>query len=284
MRVEYPIELFNNFNKSIWTNKVFSYFLIAIIICYTVLLRLNPDIYYKYLFNPIVLVIIVGCVVLITRYNIPLGFILTVSLIALYYPNTNQIITHTPVQVENFENQKIKVPVPGEDKNIVDDEKLNKKKKAKEEDEDEGDVDEEDDKPSKESFEDEKNEIKDVSLEKLNPGYYSKKNTNTTDKKKQNNKSPSSSNLTKSNNNKKIVSNDDKNTKAPTKTPGQSESFLGDVRNIMKDLDTGKNGINAVSAVKKINNLFYNKHKTTIKKMIEEDDDEDEESEDDDFF
>jgi len=273
MRVEYPIELFNNFNKSIWTNKVFSYFLITIIICYTVLLRLNPDIYYKYLFNPIVLVIIVGCIVLITRYNIPLGFILTVSLIALYYPNTNKIITHTPVQVENFENQKIKVPVPGEDKNIVDDETKNKKK-AKEEDVEE---EEDDDKPAKESFEDEKNEIKDVSLEKLNPGYYNKKNNNTTDKKKQNNKSSSSNN----------AKNNNKNTKLPSpttkKTPGQSESFLGDVRNIMRDLDTGKNGINAISAVKKINSLFYNKHKNNIKKMIEEEED-DEESEDDDFF
>ncbi len=280
MRVEYPIELFNNFNKSIWTNKVFSYFLIAIIICYTVLLRLNPDIYYKYLFNPIALVIIVCCIILITKYNTPLGFILTVSLIALYYPNTNKIITHTPIQVENFENQKIKIPVPGEDKNIIDDEKKNKKK-ANEEDEE----DDEEEKPSKESFEDEKNEIKDVSLEKLNPGYYTKKNNDTTDKKKQNNKSSSSNNA--KNNNKKVTPNDNKNTKSPStsteKTPGQSESFLGDVRNIMRDLDTGKNGINAISAVKKINSLFYNKHKNNIKKMIEEEED-DEESEDDDFF
>ncbi len=272
MRVEYPIELFNNFNKSIWTNKVFSYFLIAIIICYTVLLRLNPDIYYKYLFNPIVLIIIVGCIVIITRYNMPLGFILTVSLIALYYPNTNKIITHKSIHIENFENQKIKVPIPGEDKNIIDDEKSNKKNKNQDEED-------EDDKPSKESFEDEKNEIKDVSLEKLNPGYYTKKNNNTNDKKKQNNNVKSSSNKKSTNDNEKS-----KNTSSNKKTSGQSESFLGDVRNIMRDLDTGNNGINAVSAVKKINNLFYNKHKNNIKKMIEEDDDDDEESEDDDFF
>lgn len=267
MKVEYPIELFNNFNKSIWTNKIFSYFLIAIIICYTVLLRLNPDIYYKYLFNPIVLIIIIGCILLITRYNIPLGFMLIVSLIALYYPNTNKIITHTPVQIENFENEKIKVPIPGEDKNIIDDKK--NKKTVDEEDE-------EDDKPSTESFEDEKNEIKDVSLEKLNPGYYTKKKKSN-DVKKSNNKTKPTS----LNNNTKSSSSSNNKTKP---TSGQSETFLGDVRNIMRDLDTGKNGINAFSAVKKINNLFYNKHKNNIKKMIEEDDDSEEDSEDDDFF
>jgi hypothetical protein len=271
MKVEYPIELFNNFNKSIWTNKNFSYFLIAIIICYTVLLRLNPDIYYKYLFNPIVLIIIIGCILLITIYNIPLGFMLIVSLIALYYPNTNKIITHTPINIENFENEKIKVPIPGEDKNIIDDKKLDKKKKDEDDDEEEHTL-------SKESFEDEKNEIKDVSLEKLNPGYYTKKKTSN-DTKKSNNKTKSSL----SSNNKTKPSSSSNNKTKPTS--GQSETFLGDVRDIMRDLDTGKNGINAFSAVKKINNLFYNKHKNNIKKMIEEeDDDSDDDSEDDDFF
>ena len=41
--------------------------------------------------------------------------------------------------------------------------------------------------------------------------------------------------------------------------------FLGDVRNIMRDLDTGKNGINAVSAVKKINSLLFFTYSITRK-------------------
>jgi hypothetical protein len=295
MKVEYLIQLFENFNKKIWTNKNFSYFLIIIIIGYTVALRRNPDIYYKYLFNPVILIIVIGCILLIARYNTPLGFMLAVSVIALYYPTS----IHREEITENFDD-KIKIPIPGEDKNIVDDTKKNKNKNKNKqktetdsdaEDDESGSADEEEeeeeeeDKKSTEKFKDsdevkskksteqfkDSDEVKDIGLEKLNPAYYKSNNTkNTKNSKKITTKSSSS----------KSSSN---NKNSTTKPPKKNESFIGDVRNIIQDLDTGKKGMNASSAIKEINNLFYNKHKNNIQKIIAEDDD-DESEEDDDFF
>jgi hypothetical protein len=53
----------------------------------------------------------------------------------------------------------------------------------------------------------------------------------------------------------------------------ESETFIGDVRQVIKDLDTGRGGMNASNAIKQINNLFYDKHKINIKKIIDKDDD-----------
>jgi hypothetical protein len=297
MKVEYPIQLFNSFNKSIWTNKVFSYFLIALIICYTVILRKNPDIYYKYIFNPVVLLLIVFCILIIAKYNRPLGFMLIVSIIALYYPSEEKFINNIQIS-ENFENiqkedkeEKVKIPIPGEDKNIVDDspkkkltKKVDKKKSTKKDEDSETEEDQDDDEEDKDEEDTEKfsndkdDEVTDIGLEKLNPGYYKKKQNNS-DKKANKNKntSPTKDSATKD-------SKKTNNLPKKTSNGGESETFLGDVRNVMKDLDTGKGGMNAMNAVKKINSLFYNKHKNNIQKILQADDDEDEESEDDDFF
>ena len=80
------LQLFESFNKRIWSNKVFSYFVIALIIGFTVLLKQVPEIYYKYLLNPILLLISIMIIMVITIYNFQLGLILTISLITLYYP------------------------------------------------------------------------------------------------------------------------------------------------------------------------------------------------------
>lgn len=293
MKVEYPLHLFNNFNKQIWTNKIFSYFLIVIIIGYTIGLRNYPEIYYKYLYNPLVLLILICYTLLIAKYNIPLGFMLTFSIIVLYYPKIKT--TDNSNIMETFENEnedeKINVPIYGEDKNIVDDtKKKNKKEKLKElkiaedfknknKDNDEDDEEEDDDdEVKKERFREDDDEVKEIGLEKLNPSYYKNKNNSTKNNSTKNN-------TTKNNTNKSIK--DKKNEKEKEKIPQptkESETFIGDVRQVIKDLDTGRGGMNASNAIKQINNLFYDKHKLNIKKIIEKDDDSEEESDDDDFF
>ena len=276
MKAEYLLKLFNHFNKQIWTNKIFSYFLIAIIIGYTIALRPHPDIYYKYVYNPLILIILIFSIILITKYNTPLGFMLTFSLLALYFPKhpSSQIVE------EGFES--VKTPVYGEDKNIVDDEKKTKNtkptptKKSEEEEEAEEEVEEEDkkakvndkkanDKKNKED--DDEDEVKEIGLEKLNPGYYKNKSKNS------------------EKNNKISTKTTEKPRKEEYKNSSKdSETFLGDVRQVIKDLDTGRGGMNASGAIKTINNLFYNKHKTNIKQIIEQADDSEEEDDDEDFF
>ena len=280
MKVEYLLKLFNHFNKQIWTNKIFSYFLIAIIIGYTIALRQHPDIYYKYIYNPLILIILILCIMLIAKYNIPLGFMLTFSLVALYFPkiHNNDNINQ---DIEGFENEdKVKTPLFGEDKNIVDDEKKNKKpqptkknSKSEDEEEEEAEVEEKPTKSSKKESEEDEDEVKDIGLEKLNPGYYKNKNKNSTTATNKTNTKKKDEDVEK-----------DKTTKKETFKSKDSETFLGDVRQVIKDLDTGRGGMNASGAIKSINDLFYNKHKTNIKKMIQQDDEESEDDDDEDFF
>jgi hypothetical protein len=288
MKVEYLLKLFNHFNKQIWTNKIFSYFLIAIIIGYTIALRQHPDIYYKYIYNPLVLIILIFSIMLIAKYNTPLGFMLTFSLLALYFPKHS---LSEGFEVEGFET--VKTPIYGEDKNIVDDEKKsknnktsktseptkknqNEKKDDEEEEEVKDEVDEEDDvkEKSKKKTSDkdvDEDEVKDIGLEKLNPGYYKNKNETKTKNKNSDKKTETDT----------IPKKKEQNSLPKSK---ESETFLGDVRQVIKDLDTGRGGMNASNAIKSINNLFYNKHKTNIKKIIEEDDEESEDDDDEDFF
>jgi DnaJ family protein A protein 5 len=215
---------------------------------------------------------------LITKYNTPLGFMLTFSLLALYFPKHS----YSQVVEEGFET--VKTPIYGEDKNIVDDEKKSKNNKKtktseptkknqieEEEKDKENEEDEEDgtneDKENKEDLDED--EVKDIGLEKLNPGYYKNKSKNETKTK------------TKTNPKNDTTPKKEQNSLPKSK---DSETFLGDVRQVIKDLDTGRGGMNASNAIKSINNLFYNKHKTNIKKIIAEDDDESEDDEDEDFF
>jgi len=306
MKVEYLIKLFNNFNKQIWTNKIFSYFLIIIIIGYTISLRNYPEIYYKYLYNPLVLLILICYILLIAKYNIPLGFMLTFSLIALYYPKNKNITEEITETFGNEEDDKITVPVYGEDKNIVDDtQKSTKKNKStkntnsntkedfeneddekedfeneddekedfENEDEDEEDEDDKKKKKSKERFTEDNDEVKEIGLEKLNPAYYKKNKNDSNNKKNNNNTKTKTKNITEK-----------KNKKTEKEPKKEGETFIGDVRQVITDLDTGRGGMNASNAIKQINNLFYDKHKLNIKKIIDNDDDDSSESDDDDFF
>jgi hypothetical protein len=288
MKVEYPLQLFQSFNKRILNNKPFSYFLIAFVIGYTVVLRSLPYLYYKYIMNPVILTLIITGIMIISVHNLQLGLLLVVSLIALYYPKQkyNEIMIQ-----ENFANQTL--PIDKYDKNIVDEKKkstkTNNKIKNKEEDfEDDtkDEVDEEDGKDEEESKDEEEedkdeeddaedeNKISEMRLENLNPSLYKKK---ASEKENENKKSKSSNNTTKTN---KVVEKLT-NLKKKTKSSGNEETFLCEVRQIVKDLDTGKNKMNATSAIKKISNLMYHKHKGDIQKIInteeseEEDDDED---------
>jgi uncharacterized membrane protein len=312
MKVEYPLQLFQSFNKRIWNNKAFSYFLIAFVIGYTVFLRSLPELYYKYMMNPLILTIIITWIMIISVHNLQLGLLLIVSLIALYYPKQkyNEIMIQ-----ENFDNQTL--PIDKYDKNIVDEKKKSTKTKnkkdnleedfedeekdtegeekdaeddTKEEEDDtkeekdaEDNTKEEDDtkeeKDEKDVDEEDDNKISEMRLENLNPSLYKKKtnNTNNTNNTNKSNKSNNSNNSNKSN---KVVENLT-DLKKKTKSSGNEETFLGEVRQIVKDLDTGKNKMNANSAIKKISNLMYHKHKGDIQKIInreeseEEDDDED---------
>jgi uncharacterized membrane protein len=305
MKVEYPLQLFQSFNKRIWNNKAFSYFLIAFVIGYTIFLRSLPELYYKYMMNPLILTIIITWIMIISVHNLQLGLLLIVSLIALYYPKQkyNEIMIQ-----ENFDNQTL--PIDKYDKNIVDEKKKstktkNKKDKVEEDFEDEEkdeekdeeddtkegeEKDEEDDTKEEKKEEEEKeeeekdvdddeeddNKISEMRLENLNPSLYKKKTTEKNNKNNTNNKN-------KSNNTNKLNKVVEKLTdlKKKTKSSGNEETFLGEVRQIVKDLDTGKNKMNANSAIKKISNLMYHKHKGDIQKIInteeseEEDDDED---------
>ena len=294
MKVDYLIQLFKSSNKKIWNNKVFSYFLIALVIGFTVILRKLPQIYYKYLLNPVLLLLVVILIILIASHNYSLGIILGVCLIALYYPTQQQ---YQNIYLETFENETETIPIEKTDKNIVDDEepikepvkepiekpteepkKENKKtdKKTDKSEESDGELasDEEpqseDEKSSKDKKEKEEKEekISGMRLENLNPSYYKKKSSN-------------------SSNNKKIVENFGKNTKAESNNKSKSkpknneETFLGDVRKIVNDLDTGNNKMNANNAIKKISELMYNKHKTSIQQILNNADD-DSDTEDDD--
>lgn len=319
MKVEYPLQLFKSFNKRIWSNKVFSYFVIALIIGFTVLLKQVPEVYYKYMLNPVLLLISMMVIIIITIYNFQLGLILTISLITLYYPakyyyNTNQL--------ENFEGNIL--PIEKSDKNIVDDESQGQKipqdnnedsdeestEEATEniditetpiEENEDGENDEStNDQPEieqdeKETFKPSKEKFSGIRLERLNPSYF--KNTyNQNDNKpsNNNNKSNNKASNNKASNN-KILKNSSSNIKEKltdvknpkNKKQDDEKTFLGEVRNIFKDLDTGKNKMKATTAIKKINDLMYNKHKTDIQKIINEDDDDDDDEEDisdDDYF
>ncbi len=293
MKVEYPLQLFQSFNKRIWNNKPFSYFLIAFVIGYTIVLRSLPELYYKYMMNPVILTFIITAIMIISVHNLQLGLLLIVSLIALYYPKQkyNEMMIE-----ENFDNQTL--PIDKHDKNIIDDEKKSKKKeittdkkltnkKKKEEDEKE-DEEEDESENVEEDFEDEEeekedededdNKISEMRLENLNPSLYKKK-VNEKEKEKNKSKSKSSNNATKETKSSKVV---EKliDVKKKSKSSDNEETFLGEVRQIVKDLDTGKNKMNATSAIKKISNLMYHKHKGDIQKIInteesEEDDDDD---------
>jgi hypothetical protein len=305
MKVDYLIQLFKSSNKKILNNKLFSYFLIALVIGFTVILRKLPQIYYKYLLNPVLLLLVVILIILIASHNYSLGIILGVCLIALYYPTQYQ---YQNIYLETFENETDTIPIEKTDKNIVDDEepikepikesvkepvkepiekptekpkKANKKtdKKTDKSEESDGELasDEEpqseDEKSSKDKKEKEEKEekISGMRLENLNPSYYKKK----------------SSNSSNSSNNKKIVENFDKNNKeesnnkSKSKPKNNEETFLGDVRKIVNDLDTGNNKMNANNAIKKISELMYNKHKTSIQQILNNADD-DSDTEDDD--
>jgi hypothetical protein len=290
MKVEYPIQLFQSFNKRIWNNKPFTYFVIALIICYTVMLRNYPEIYYKYLLDPIILSFAIICSIIITVYNFQLGIVLVISLISLYYPK--QYKHETIDKIEPFENTTS--PIEKTDKNIVDDEKKKKSKssvKPIEEDgedgedrednpDDEGSQDEEDSEDvnvEDESGDDEDQKISGIKLESLNPNYYVKSKPEEKKKKSKNNKS---SNVVE-----KLI--DVEKPKKETKsTNDPTSSFLGEVRSVISDLDTGKNKMNASNAIKKINSLMQQKHRSYIQKIInkEDEDEEEEEDSDEDFY
>lgn len=299
MKVDYLLQLFKSSNKKIWNNKVFSYFLIALVIGFTVILRKLPQIYYKYLLNPVLLLLVVILIILITSHNYSLGIILGVCLIALYYPTQYQ---YQNTYLETFENENDTIPIEKTDKNIVDDEEIIKKQneeptkepkienkktdKKNEEKNIESDAesdaesvnDEESQSEDEKTSDDKKDEkISGMRLENLNPSYYKKKSSN------------SSSN---SSNNKKIVEKFEKNTKpklnnksnnkSKSKPQTKEETFLGEVRKVVNDLDTGNNKMNANSAIKKISELMYNKHKTSIQQILNNNDDDDSDETDED--
>ena len=298
MKVEYLLQLFKSFNNKIWNNKVFVYFLIALVIGFTVILRKLPEIYYKYLLNPVLLLFVVIAIIIITSHNQSLGIILCVCLIALYYP-TNQM-SKSNVYLENFENENEKetIPIEKTDKNIIDDEKPKKTKEPKEvsdkiseptkkpiknkkdkkddvtsQDESDGESQDESDTKS-----DSEEKISEMRLENLNPSYYNNKKKSSLNSSKKIVEKFEKSKPKQNNNNNKLNNN-----KSKSKPQNNEETFLGDIRKVVNDLDTGKNRMNANNAIKKISELMYNKHKTSIQQILDDDNDTDDESDDDDI-
>ena len=298
MKVEYLLQLFKNFNNKIWNNKVFSYFLIALVIGFTVILRKLPEIYYKYLLNPVLLLFVVITIIIITSHNQSLGIILVVCLIALYYPHQ---YNKENVYFENFENENEKetIPIEKTDKNIIDDEKPKKTKEPKEP----KDVSDKISEPTKKSIKNKKEKEDDVNsqdesndesdtksdteekiselrLENLNPSYYNNKKTSSSNSSK---KIVEKFEKTNSKDNNKFNNKFNNKSKSKSKSQNNEETFLGDIRQVVNDLDTGKNRMNANNAIKKISELMYNKHKTSIQKILDDDNDTDEEDDDDDI-
>jgi hypothetical protein len=326
MKVEYPLQLFKNFNKRIWSNKNFSYFIVALVIGFTILLKSFPELYYKYIMNPVLLLVSIMIIIIITIYNFQLGLILTVSLISLYYPAKYYQIE----ELENFENIS---PIDKSDKNIVDGDESTQsaneseeedsleensleenieiiEKKVTEEDEEEDEEDEDDDEETETKNQEinEKNntsnrsnntstnlnkeQFSSIRLEKLNPSYFINKSSNSSNRsnnsydfrgsKASNNRVLQKPNFEKNSKTKVIEKLTDVKEKKNSKTKKDPEaSFLGEVRNIFKDLDTGKNNMKAKTAIKKINDLMYNKHKTDIQQILNEDEEDDTEDESD---
>ncbi len=323
MKVEYPLQLFQNFNKRIWSNKNFSYFIVALVIGFTILLKSFPELYYKYIMNPVLLLVSIMIIIIITIYNFQLGLILTVSLISLYYPAKYYQIE----ELENFENIS---PIDKSDKNIVDgDESTQSANESEEEDsleenievkettgteqdEDEDEDDEEDEETSTQKPEiNEKNntinrsnnsnanlnkeQFSSIRLEKLNPSYFINKSSNSSNRSKDsydfrgskasNNRVLQKPSFNKNSKIKVVEKLTDVKEKKNSKTKKDSEaSFLGEVRNIFKDLDTGKNNMKAKTAIKKINDLMYNKHKTDIQQILNEDEEDDSDDESDEEY
>ncbi len=330
MKVEYPFQLFQSFNKRIWSNKIFSYFIVALVIGFTILLKAFPELYYKYIMNPVLLLILIMMIIIITIYNFQLGLILTVSLISLYYPAKYYQIE----EIENFENI---APIDKSDKNIVDGEEVTPTENSPssdEEDENENseeenidiDIEEKEENPDSEYEDDEdedgsenesantpiketneknsnqgstREEFNSLRLEKLNPSYFINKSANSSNRsnksydfkggKSSNNRvlqRPNFNSKTKPQSNSKVVEKlTDVKNKNKTKTKNDPEtSFLGEVRNIFKDLDTGKNNMKAKTAIKKINDLMYNKHKNDIQQLLNQEDEESDDESDEEYF
>ncbi len=305
MKVESLVQLFQSFNRRIWNNKPFTYLIVGLIICYTVMLRNYPEVYYKYLLDPVLLSIVLISIIIIASYNFQLGLMLIISLFALYYPRQfNKYLIEE--NVENFENTVS--PIEKTDKNIIDDEpkslkksvssknistnstlSAKKDKTATSEDEEdqksqEGDSDEEvSDKEDEEEGEaasdnEEDTKISAIKLESLNPSFYKKKTAESNSNNKNSKKSVSNKVVEKLTDVKK------KDNKKTSNNKDEDHTFLGDVRSIMKDLDTGKNKMNASNAIKKINQLMYQKHRGYIQQIINDADDESEEDDSDDDF
>ena len=352
MKVEYPLLLVQKFNRKILTNKVFSYFLVAFIIAFIIILRDKPYIYYKYLYNPFVLIILILLSVITITFNKLLGIMLTILLISLFFPKIPKYES-----IENFEGDELAVvPVSGEDKNIVDDEKEDKNKDTSDEDlENEGSGDEVSDselkntkspektnekdksdlkgkKDKKEKFKDESSEptsaptpelksdyhknsvdsdsLNPINLEQIHVGFFKNKQQNTDEDNKKNksnkdkfkekfqNNKPKRTRVlprvarlsqlkesnSKSNNKENQKNEENQESFKTTKKQNNSDSFIGDVRQIINDLDKGKNKMNAKNAIKEINTLMFTKHRSDIQKIIDSDDEDDEEESDDDDY
>lgn len=277
MKVEYPLKLWESFNKKMWANKRFSLFLYAAIILATVLLRPSPHLYYSFLEHPICLSFIVLVIISLTYYNPVLGILLTLSLLALYYPQ---------MSLEGFKDEEEGVngnALDETDVNVEQEEsegKKKKKKRRKRPKEDEEDDEEE---------EDEETEPSDYSrdtlngLDALDPSFILNKK-----KKKRRKKKPVE--------NEDGSEGDDENEEDEEEDEGSSSSnkksksknnkdtFLGEVREVFYDLDSGKSNMNVKNAVKKISDLVYHKRRGEVEKILQEDDDLSETSSDEDYF
>jgi Ca2+/Na+ antiporter len=269
MKVEFILQLWNSFNKKIWGNKQFSIFLYVFIIIGTILLRQSPGLYYGLLEHPIYISLGVIIILALSSHNMILSILLTVSILALYYPSI-------PYSVEGFK--------PDEDDN-EDDEKEFKLKTVdptdnnidlgeddlEDEPEDEPEDEEKPKKKSKKSsdkekFKDQKKKAK--GLEDINPEFFLKKNQKE---------------------DKNTEETDDEDEKEIPKTKknnknNNKESFLGELREVFNDLDSGRNKMNAKTAVKKITDMIYKERRSEVEKILDEDDSDSDTDSDEDYF
>jgi len=270
MKVEYLLQLWKSFNKKIWSNKRFALFLYTFIILGTVLLRPSPHLYYSFLEHPLFLTSLIIVIILLAMQNITLGIILTVALLALYYPS------HSKLTLEGFEDDdedETKVVDPS-DTNIDEDDETD----GKESNENESNEDEDEDKDST---------VNVNGLEDLSPDFYinkSKKKKNIKKSKKKNNEDEEGDEEDGSQGDDESEENEDPSPTSSGKSKKKKDSFLGEVREVFYDLDAGRKDMNVKNAVKKITDLVYHTRRSEVEKILQEEDSGSDTSSDEDYF
>jgi Ca2+/Na+ antiporter len=269
MKVEYLLQLWNSFNKKIWADKQFAIFLYIFIILGTILLRQSPGLYYAFLEHKLYLTLIVIIILALSSHNMILGILLTVSILALYYPSHPHSIEGFKSNDDEDEEKEFALKtVDPTDSNIdvdEDDIELEDDVELEEDSEEKPKEKTKTKTKTKENFKGGNKKKITRGLEDINPEFFIKK---------------------KNDDGEKGNESDDASEEKPSKPAEgvEKESFLGELREVFYDLDSGRNKMNVKNAVKKITDIVYHKRRNEVEKILHDDDTDSDTSSDEDYF